>query len=285
MFPINNPAQLSTASTFCATYTSSINTATTGFPSRAAAACGSSPSRFSSVCLCQPKATTSTSSPISPTSSPTSPTSSLTSSTTSLTSSTTSLTSPTTSLTSPTTTVPTSSTTSTTSSTTTTTAATAPCVLTGLLQNGGFECGLSPWVASLSTGTNSGTNYRIGSPGHAGQSAFEFHQTSDPGDSHPNYLAHVSQDVSLTTGVPYILSFQVYFDRSSPTLIVAFINDAPKYGVAPNDKSGPGYWNEISFTFTSLQSITNIRFSYTTGASEVVAKIDDVSITPGLYAP
>lgn len=39
---------------FCATFTASVDTRTTGFPSKASAACGSAPARYSSACSCRP---------------------------------------------------------------------------------------------------------------------------------------------------------------------------------------------------------------------------------------
>ena len=54
MFPTASPVALSSASAFCATYTTAINTATTGFPTRATGGCGTATARYSSACSCQP---------------------------------------------------------------------------------------------------------------------------------------------------------------------------------------------------------------------------------------
>ncbi|KAI9890742.1 MAG: hypothetical protein M1814_003672 [Vezdaea aestivalis] len=56
-YPTGSPAQISSASDFCATYTTTTNTASTGFPTRATSACGASPSKYSSVCSCRPTST------------------------------------------------------------------------------------------------------------------------------------------------------------------------------------------------------------------------------------
>lgn len=54
MFPTASPTQLSSATAFCRTYTTAINTNTaiTQFPTRATSACGSSPPKYSSICSC-----------------------------------------------------------------------------------------------------------------------------------------------------------------------------------------------------------------------------------------
>lgn len=54
MFPTASPTQLSSATAFCRTYTTTVNTNTaiTQFPTRATSACGSSPSKYSSICSC-----------------------------------------------------------------------------------------------------------------------------------------------------------------------------------------------------------------------------------------
>lgn len=54
MFPTASPVALSSASAFCATYTTAISTATTGFPTRATGGCGTATARYSSACSCQP---------------------------------------------------------------------------------------------------------------------------------------------------------------------------------------------------------------------------------------
>lgn len=59
LFPTGSPAALSSASAFCATYTTTINTATTGFPTRATGGCGTATARYSSACSCKPTQTSS----------------------------------------------------------------------------------------------------------------------------------------------------------------------------------------------------------------------------------
>ncbi|KAL8996731.1 MAG: hypothetical protein Q9169_003846 [Polycauliona sp. 2 TL-2023] len=55
MFPTNSPAVVSTNSAFCVTYTTTINTMTTGFPNKAIApGCQTKYNRISSACSCNP---------------------------------------------------------------------------------------------------------------------------------------------------------------------------------------------------------------------------------------
>ena len=54
LFPTKSPALYSSDAAFCATFTSSVDTRTTGFPSAASAACGTAPARYSSACSCKP---------------------------------------------------------------------------------------------------------------------------------------------------------------------------------------------------------------------------------------
>lgn len=54
MFPSTDPARYSTATSWCATYTQAVQTATTGFIPRFTSGCGFSPSRYSSACACIP---------------------------------------------------------------------------------------------------------------------------------------------------------------------------------------------------------------------------------------
>ncbi|KAG6999516.1 mannan endo-1,4-beta-mannosidase B [Physcia stellaris] len=57
LFPTGTPSAVSSALAFCSTYTTTVNTATTGFPTRATNGCGTSPSRYSSACSCKPTPT------------------------------------------------------------------------------------------------------------------------------------------------------------------------------------------------------------------------------------
>ena len=57
LFPSSDPARVASASSFCQTYTKTVATATTGFPTRYTSACGASPSKYSSACSCAPTTT------------------------------------------------------------------------------------------------------------------------------------------------------------------------------------------------------------------------------------
>ena len=57
LFPTQSPNAVSSALAFCATYTTTVNTATTGFPTRATGGCGTATARYSSACSCKPTTT------------------------------------------------------------------------------------------------------------------------------------------------------------------------------------------------------------------------------------
>ncbi|KAL8928037.1 MAG: hypothetical protein Q9172_001092 [Xanthocarpia lactea] len=161
LFPTPSPAVYSSNGAFCATYTTSINTITTNFPSRASTACGTAPARYSSACSCKPTI---------------------------------------------------SSTLATTTSTSSTpTCSTPPTPATNnIVKNGGFECGLAPWIATDS----SGSIHSITQPGDAASNAaYQFNPgpTSEETFLHP---ANIKQNLTaLTVGAEYVLRFRTYFGQ------------------------------------------------------------------------
>ena len=117
LFPTQSPAVYSSDAAFCSTFTASLDTRTTGYPSKATAACGTAAARYSSACSCKPTLTSTMS------------TSTMSTSTMS------------TSTMSTSTTVPGP----------TCTPSSNP---NDGVTNGGFECGLSPWFAQDAFGTS-----------------------------------------------------------------------------------------------------------------------------------
>ncbi|KAL8858204.1 MAG: hypothetical protein Q9178_005216 [Gyalolechia marmorata] len=78
-----------------------------------------------------------------------------------------------------------------------------------IVKNGGFECGLAPWIATDS----SGSMHSITQPGDASNAAYQFNPgpTSEETFSHP---ANVKQNLtSLTVGGEYVLRFRTYFGQ------------------------------------------------------------------------
>jgi hypothetical protein len=241
LFPTTDLARLASAQSFCQTYTQGVSTATTGFPTRFTAGCGSSPSRYSSVCSCAPTATT---------------TLVTTTSTTSTTS--------------------TSSTSSTSAASTTSTAPICAPTPYETFQNGDFECGLYPWRALVTEGTT----YALTSPGYTGSFAFEVDQNA-PLDGVGIGEASLQQLFYITPETTYLLTFDTFFNVGNGGFIGVKFNGVPQYTVDASDKLGPGVWNSNSISFTATAGQYLLEFEFVFGTSSVVTKIDNVVLTPG----
>ncbi|KAL9611910.1 MAG: hypothetical protein Q9167_003463 [Letrouitia subvulpina] len=255
LFPSASPSALSIASAFCATYTTKINTATTGFPTRATSACGSNPSSYSSACSCKPTYTSATT--LSTTTS-----SRTTSSTTSSTS------------------TKKTSTSTTSTSTTSTTPSCTPSPANNLIKNGGFECGLAPWVGADVVNTK----HYVRGPGDASPNAYEFNQVGPVDDDSNMHPASVNQDITVIPGVEYVLHFRTYFDKCTggEGFVGVMLNHEPEYTVDACDRypSNVGAFGDNAITFTPDTSTENIRFEFLTGEPDAVIKIDNVVVLP-----
>ncbi|KAL8636525.1 MAG: hypothetical protein Q9228_006085 [Teloschistes exilis] len=266
LFPTQSPAVYSSDAAFCATFTTSPRTATTDFPSKASAACGTAPARYSSACSCRPTFR----STLSTTSQTTTTSSSVTSTTTSSSSSVT---------TSSTSTLSTS-----TSSTSTTSSPTAtPCVLTGgnpngdAVKNGGFECGLAPWIAT----DIANTAHSITSPGDASTYAYEFDQTRPINPTAKQNPASLNQNIPTVNGIPYNLRFRTYFDKCTGNegFVGVKVNGQPVYTVDACDGTA-GVFNDNLVQFFASSDSTNVRFEFLVGENNAVVKIDNVNAYP-----
>ncbi|KAL9033344.1 MAG: hypothetical protein Q9214_007561, partial [Letrouitia sp. 1 TL-2023] len=255
MFPSASPSALSIASAFCSTYTTKINTATTGFPTRATSACGTNPSLYSSACSCKPTYTSATT--LSTTTS-TRKTSSTTIST---------------------------STTKTSTSTTSTTPSCTPSPANNLIKNGGFECGLAPWIAADVVNTKHYVRYpNVNGPGESSPNAYEFNQVGPVDEDSNMHPASVSQDITVTAGVEYVLHFQTYFDKCTggEGFVGVMLNHEPYYTVDACDRY-PTYidgFGDNAIIFTPDTTTVNVRFEFLTGEPDAAIKIDNVSVLP-----
>ncbi|KAL8918159.1 MAG: hypothetical protein Q9208_007511 [Pyrenodesmia sp. 3 TL-2023] len=224
LFPSRSPAVYSSNAAFCATYTATVNTQTTGFPSKASASCGTAPARYSSACSCKPTISstlTSTASPT-PTCKPSRP-------------------------------------------------------VNDAVSNGGFECGLAPWVAVDIVNTR----HSLTSPGDASSFAYQFEQVGPKVPEADMNPAAVYQDLVLTANVPYNLKFRTFFDKCTQDegFIGVMINRSPIYTVDACDK-GAGAFKDNLVQFTAPADQTNLRFEFLTREASAVFKIDNVSVVP-----
>ncbi|KAL8737746.1 MAG: hypothetical protein Q9181_001374 [Wetmoreana brouardii] len=148
-----------------------------------------------------------------------------------------------------------------------------------VVQNGGFECGLAPWIAEDVTNTK----HAITSPGDGSNFAYQFDQIGpvDPAaDMHP---AAVSQDLRLAANVPYRLKFRTFFDKctQSEGFVGVMINSQPVYTVDACDH-GAGLFTDNTVEFTAPADQTNLRFEFLTHENLATVKIDNVEALQNL---
>ena len=149
LFPTATPSLYSSLSSFCNTYTTTINIQSTGLPARVTQGCTTDRYKISSACSCNPGRPTPT-----------------------------------------------------------TLSATANCAPTpsiNLVKNGGFECGLTPWVF---TPNNPGYSYRFFSVGD--NSKYNIILQGKGPDN--NTYAELSQDIAGTVGQTYSLTYRTTYD-------------------------------------------------------------------------
>ena len=136
----------------------------------------------------------------------------------------------------------------------------------GLLTNGDFEAGVSPWIGNgANVATDGGNSYNQVNVTAAG----------NPFD------VNLSQVVAITQGTNYILTFEASSDRARTMLAGIGLNEAPFTNTAPS----------VNLT-TDTQTFTlqlaandfggaNSRVLFDMGAEEGVVVIDNVSLVVG----
>ncbi|KAL8765583.1 MAG: hypothetical protein Q9194_006517 [Teloschistes cf. exilis] len=169
-----------------------------------------------------------------------------------------------------------SSSTSKTSSSTSSTPTCAPTPANNVVRNGGFECGLSPWIAADVVNTR----HSITSPGDDSAFAFQFNQV---GPVDPNGgSASVSQDISVVVGRSYNLRFRTFFDKCTQGegFIGVMINHQALQTIDACDFGTSDFKFNYPVSFTATTNPTNLRFELITGEEDTVAKIDNVVVVP-----
>ncbi|KAI4269947.1 MAG: hypothetical protein L6R38_007279 [Xanthoria sp. 2 TBL-2021] len=229
LFPTPSPAVYSFDASVCATYITTVNTVATGFASRASAACGSSPARYSSACSCRP--------PI----------------------------------------LSTMTTKTSTSATPTVTSTCTPTPANNVVRNGGFECGLNPWIAA----DIPNSRHSIVSPGDASNFAYQYEQVGPVTSDNYERPASVNQDLIVTVGKPYVLKFRTFFDKctQSEGFVGVMLNHSPVYTVDACD-FGAGAFKDNTVSFTPTVSPYNLRFEFIIAENPALVKIDNVVVTP-----
>ena len=131
---------------------------------------------------------------------------------------------------------------------------------------------MPPWVA----GDVVNTKHSITSPGDGSNFAYEFDQTGpiDPdANQHP---ASVNQDLTVTVGQAYTLTFRTYFDKctGSEGFVGVMLNHQPVYTVDACD-FGAGDFKTNTVAFTAAANPENLRFEFLVGETDAVVKLDN----------
>lgn len=124
-----------------------------------------------------------------------------------------------------------------------------------------------------------GTTYALTSPGNTGNFAFEVDQNAAL-DGVGLGQATLLQLIYITPGTHYTLTFDSYFDVANGGFIGVKFNGQPQYTVDASDKLGPGVWNSNVITFVAATGQYLLEFEFLFGASKVVAKLDNINLTP-----
>ena len=164
---------------------------------------------------------------------------------------------------------------------------TAPSTTTGptnpsnnIVQNGGFEDGLAPWVAK----DLANTSHTLVTPGDNSNFAYKFFSTGPSYDAGP-HPANVSQNLTLTVGRSYTLTFRAYFENCDGTA-QGFIgvkvggDNGVTYSVVCGDYGPPYQYVDNTFHFTAVSNPENLRFDFPFDPEGSVAAIDNVVVTP-----
>ncbi|KAL8724270.1 MAG: hypothetical protein Q9166_008040 [cf. Caloplaca sp. 2 TL-2023] len=163
---------------------------------------------------------------------------------------------------------------------TTTPTTTPTCVPTpanNIVKNGGFQCGLAPWVAA----DIPNSRHSIASPGDASNYAYQYEQVGPITDDNYQRPASVNQDLIVTVGQNYVLKFRTFFDKctQSEGFVGVMLNRSPVYTVDACD-FGAGAFKDNTVTFTPTVSPYNLRFEFIIGENPAQVKIDNVVVVP-----
>ena len=106
--------------------------------------------------------------------------------------------------------------------------------------------------------------------------AYEFDQTGAVDPSTSMNPASVNQDLIVTVGQAYTLTFRTYFDTctTSEGFVGVMLNHAAVYTVDACD-FGAGAYKSNTVNFTATASPWNLRFEFEVGEPTAVVKIDN----------
>ncbi|KAL8715213.1 MAG: hypothetical protein Q9220_001171 [cf. Caloplaca sp. 1 TL-2023] len=119
------------------------------------------------------------------------------------------------------------------------------------------------------------------SPGDNSQFAYEFDQVGPISSDSTSHPASVNQDVTVTVGQTYTLTFRTYFDKctGSEGFVGVKINQIPIYTVDACDADA-GTFHDNAAQFTASTNPENLRFEFIIGENPATVKIDNVVVAP-----
>ncbi|KAL8854508.1 MAG: hypothetical protein Q9221_000779 [Calogaya cf. arnoldii] len=164
-----------------------------------------------------------------------------------------------------------------TSTTTTPTTTCVPKPANNIVRNGGFECGLAPWIAA----DIPNSRHSIVTPGDASTFAYQYEQVGPITEDNYQRPASVNQDLIVTVGQKYVLKFRTFFDKctQSEGFVGVMLNYSPVYTVDACD-FGAGAFKDNTVSFTPTVSPFNLRFEFIIAENPAQVKIDNVVVVP-----
>jgi hypothetical protein len=152
---------------------------------------------------------------------------------------------------------------------------------TNLLQNPSFETGIIPWFININNGA--GTLTRDTTTVAPGAEAASAHMAVTQSLGHSYDISVIQQNLALTAGQQYIVSFWAKADTAGRQL-QAGISQAhsPNFsysGWQPFTLSTS--WQQYSFMYIQSTPDNNTELSFASGQSTGSVWLDNVSLTPG----
>ena len=126
------------------------------------------------------------------------------------------------------------------------------------------------------------TQHTITSPGDNSNYAYEFLQKGEVVSVRD--VANVTQDLAVTVGQDYTLTFRAYFQQCTGTegFVGVMLNHEPVWTYDACDGGPPyGVYKTQTIPFTAAANPENLRFDFVVGpATDVIVKIDNVVVVP-----
>lgn len=141
------------------------------------------------------------------------------------------------------------------------------------VKNGGFECGLAPWVVNT---TNRGS-YSVSAPSNTGRLSFAFTTNQMTADFGP---PSIQQTITgLTVGRQYTLHFATWFSDADAGFIGLVLNGTPRSTDDARDTTCCQVWKPRTYGFTAESTSLTVRFEFLASAGTHTFRLDDVYLS------